>query len=112
MDHETFEPVGCHRIVRSQTRLPAWRQAAPSNRRSPRDIQPHPPTAPAALASVACVAAFTLTACFARLLSNLSTRFAVAEVEIASRQLLKFLDFDRGNFVEFTDGGATVPAQG
>jgi PAS domain S-box-containing protein len=49
---------------------------------------------------------------FERLLSNLSARFAnvssqqvVAEVEIALKQLLKFLDFDRGNFVEFTDGG-------
>ena len=49
---------------------------------------------------------------FERLLSNLSARFAnvscqqvVAEVEIALKQLLKFLDFDRGNFVEFADGG-------
>ena len=49
---------------------------------------------------------------FERLLSNLSARFAnvscqqvVAEVEIALKQLLKFLDFNRGNFVEFADGG-------
>jgi PAS domain S-box-containing protein len=49
---------------------------------------------------------------FERLLSNLSARFAnvssrqvVAEVEIALKQLLKFLDFDRGNFMGFTDEG-------
>jgi PAS domain S-box-containing protein len=49
---------------------------------------------------------------FERLLSDLSARFAnvtgeqvVAEIEIALRQLLKFLGFDRCNFAEFTDGG-------
>ena len=49
---------------------------------------------------------------FERLLSDLSARFAnvsgeqvVAEIEIALKQLLKLLDFDRGNFVEFTDEG-------
>jgi PAS domain S-box-containing protein len=49
---------------------------------------------------------------FERLLSNLSARFAnvpgeqvIAEVEIALKQVLKFLDFDRSNFVEFTDEG-------
>ena len=49
---------------------------------------------------------------FERLLSDLSARFAnvsgeqvVAEIEIALKQLLKFLDCDRGNFVEFTDQG-------
>jgi PAS domain S-box-containing protein len=49
---------------------------------------------------------------FERLLSSLSARFAnvageqvIAEVDIALRHLLKFLGFDRGNFVEFTDEG-------
>jgi PAS domain S-box-containing protein len=49
---------------------------------------------------------------FERLLSDLSARFAnvadeqvVAEIEIALRQLLTFLGFDRSNFAEFTDGG-------
>jgi PAS domain S-box-containing protein len=49
---------------------------------------------------------------FERLLSDLSARFAnvsgeqvVAEIEIALKQLLKFLGFDRANFVEFTDEG-------
>ena len=49
---------------------------------------------------------------FERLLSDLSARFAnvsgekvVAEIEIALKQLLKFLGFDRSNFVEFTDEG-------
>jgi len=49
---------------------------------------------------------------FERLLSELSARFAnvadeqvVAEIEIALRQLLRFLGFDRSNFAEFSDGG-------
>jgi len=52
---------------------------------------------------------------FERLLSDLSARFAIssdqieAEIESALKKLLKFLDFDRSNFVEFTaEGGATI----
>jgi len=49
---------------------------------------------------------------FERLLSDLSACFAnvageqvVAEIEIALKKLLEFLDFDRSNFAEFGDGG-------
>lgn len=49
---------------------------------------------------------------FERLLSDLSARFAnvpgeqvVAEIEIALKQLIEFLGFDRSSFAEFTDEG-------
>ena len=49
---------------------------------------------------------------FERLLFDLSARFAnvagdqvVTEIESALKELLKFLDFDRGVFAEFTDEG-------
>ena len=53
---------------------------------------------------------------FERLLACLSSRFAnvsgdklETEIESALRRLLHFLDFDRGNFGEFTaDGWATI----
>jgi PAS domain S-box-containing protein len=53
---------------------------------------------------------------FERLLADLSARFAnvsgdqvETEIEGALKQLLEFLNFDRGNFGEFTaDGGATI----
>jgi len=53
---------------------------------------------------------------FERLLGDLSARFAnvsgdqvETEIESALKQLLKFLGFDRSNFVEFTaDGWATI----
>jgi C4-dicarboxylate-specific signal transduction histidine kinase len=53
---------------------------------------------------------------FERLLAELSSRFAnvsgdqlETEIESALKQLLQFLDFDRGNFGEFTaDGWVTV----
>jgi PAS domain S-box-containing protein len=49
---------------------------------------------------------------FERLLSDLSARFAnvsgeqvIAEIEIALKQLIEFLGFDRSSFAEFTDDG-------
>ncbi len=61
---------------------------------------------------------------FERLLFDLSARFAnvageqvVSEIEIALKQLIEFLGFDRSSFAEFTDGGkanfiCTVAAEG
>jgi GAF domain-containing protein len=61
---------------------------------------------------------------FERLLFDLSARFAnvageqvVAEIEIALKQLIEFLGFDRSSFAEFTDEGkasfiCTVAAEG
>ncbi len=42
-----------------------------------------------------------LSACFA----NVAGEQVVAEIETALKKLLEFLDFDRGNFAEFGDGG-------
>ena len=49
---------------------------------------------------------------FERLLSDLSARFAnvageqvVEEIEIALKQLIEFIGFDRSTFAEFTDRG-------
>jgi hypothetical protein len=51
---------------------------------------------------------------FERLLSDLSARFAnvageqvVEEIEIALKQLIEFIGFDRSTFAEFTDRGKT-----